>query len=77
MQYLIQIFPEIKNESIKKWIMWACSYKDVSGQRFWERKELMKTKKKDKIIESFDSLFDAGLKWLNNLKPEDLKKANP
>lgn len=29
LNYLIQIYPEIKNENIQKWVLWTCCWHDT------------------------------------------------
>ena len=70
---LIQIYPEIKNESIHKWIFWVCSFYDDSNNRYWKKKTLMESRDLEKLISEFDRLYSDAIDFINSLKKEDLE----
>lgn len=72
--FLLQIYPDVKGDRIRHWVMWTSCYKDVNGVRYWRKKVLMKTPNKNHLIEQFDSLVKVGLEYLASLSFEDLEK---
>jgi hypothetical protein len=73
MNNLIQIYPEIKNASIHKWVFWACSSYDHNNNRYWKKKTIMENRKLEKIISQFDRLSIDAIDFINSLKKEDLE----
>jgi hypothetical protein len=73
--YIIQIYPEIKNDRINKWIFWACCSYDTDEGRYWKKMNIIEHRKQIKIIAEFDNLFAKAIDFLDNLKKEDLEFA--
>jgi len=70
--YLIQIFPEIKKDTIHKWIFWACCFQDTVNGRYWKKKTLIDSRQIEKIISDFDRLSSEAVDFLEKLSSEDL-----
>ncbi len=73
--YMVQVFPEIKKDSIQKWIFWACCFYDTDNNRFWRKKTLVESRQQEKLISDFDKLFSEAVDFLEKLTIEDLEFA--
>ncbi len=75
LDYMFQIYPEIKNDRISKWIFWACCSYDTNEARFWKKKNILENRSQTKIIADFDNLVNNAIDFLEKLTKEELEIA--
>jgi hypothetical protein len=74
LDFLIQIYPEIINNNIRKWILWTCCSYDTDKSRFLKKATILDSRKQFEIIANFDNLIEEALHFLNGLTKDDLEK---
>ena len=74
LNYLIQIYPEIKNGNIHKWVFWSCCSFDTEKSRYLKKSTVKDCSKQIEIISKFDELVERALKFLDGLAKDDLEK---
>jgi len=74
LNYVINIYPEIKNDNINKWVFGASCWFDTDNSRFSKMTKIYDCRKQIKIIASFDNLANQALEFLNALTKDDLEK---
>ena len=75
LNYMFQIYPEIKNDRIGKWIFWACCSYDTNEARYWKKLNIFENRNQVKIIADFDNLYEKAIEFLDRLTKEDLEIA--
>lgn len=73
LNYKFQIYPEIKNNQIEKWIFWACCSYDTNEKRYLKKQHIFESHDQSKIVSNFDSLSHKAIAFLESITKEDLE----
>jgi hypothetical protein len=65
----------MKNDTIQKWIFWACCSHDTDNVRYWRKKTLIESRQLDNIVSNFDNLYSEAIAFLEKLTMKDLEMA--